>query len=752
MVKQVIKKDGTIEPFDVTKIRNKIEKATAGTKVSPLEIESLIKFTKTTYKTSEIQDIILESVKNKISIDEPELNLVAGRIAMDNLYREVWKHIKIDVDNFEEGIDYLVRNGYYRKDIKTYLEKLNKKDLEWLKKQIKEKNYDFQLVLSQVQVLKTKYLIKNKKGFIEYPIWADIANALILSRGYSKDFRKIFWFIHNQYISLATPFKANLRIPGGNTGSCFIGEMGDNLASIFKSYTDMAFISKEGGGIGWYLGKVRPGGTYSFNIRKSNKINKWIKIINDIAVAVNQRGIRKGAITVALDWWHLDIYDFLEIKSELTGDLRDKCFDIFPQIVVDNYFVDAVLNDEEVYLFNQYEFKQKTGIDVTELVDEELIRAIEQAQQMAREGKIAGQKVRAKDLWKKALWIWVEIGDFYFTHKDNLNKSNYLKYSEEGGIAKCGNLCVESFSLTKLPTEWKEEVKNEKRVTTETDGLYHSCSLVSINASKFAKNEDKLEEVCYYAVKILDTSIDEGKMPVLEAEKSAKALRNIGVGIVGLADYMAWNKAMYDTEEGRKVGEKFVEKISYYCYNASIKLAEELGPYPYFKYANYDKLFGYKPEELNKMSLNGFDWVEVANKIKEKGIRNFLILALAPNTTTGIMMGATASYLPTYNKEMSQTLSDMTVTILPPFIKERYWYYKTKFQYHPADIIKFTRRIQKWIDTGISMEININPEIAKINEISDAILEGFKTNELKAVYYSLTIGKNKEDECADCAN
>lgn len=116
------------------------------------------------------------------------------------------------------------------------------------------------------------------------------------------------------------------------------------------------------------------------------------------------------------------------------------------------------------------------------------------------------------------------------------------------------------------------------------------------------------------------------------------------------------------------------------------------------------------------------------------------------------MMGVTASYLPAYNKVMTQTLADMNVTVLPPFIKERYWYYKTKFQYHPADIIKFTRAIQKWIDTGISMEININPEIAKINEISDAILKGFDSGELKAVYYSLTIGREKDNGCTDCAN
>ena len=135
-----------------------------------------------------------------------------------------------------------------------------------------------------------------------------------------------------------------------------------------------------------------------------------------------------------------------------------------------------------------------------------------------------------------------------------------------------------------------------------------------------------------------------------------------------------------------------------------------------------------------------------------------LINADAPNTTTGIMMGASPSILPIHNKDMSQTLSDMVVTILPMFIKERYWYYKTRFQYNPVDIIRFVRRLQRWVDTGISMEIDIDPDIANIGDISKEIIDAFRAKELKAVYYSLTIGRggsvndNGNNICSDCKN
>jgi len=893
---EVIKSDGSIQKFDIQKIRKQIEFACRGTKVNPIELEAQLKLKmKNRIKTSEIQEnLILTAVQN-IDKDNYEWNKVAGKLNMWDIYRNVRKNTKIAYDKWEELLRYLVRNGYYRKDVLEKFESLSEKTIKKINDivtDIENKNYDFKMVYSQTAILKSKYLIKNRRGIIEYPFLSDIANALLLSEN-EKEFFDIFKAIHYQYISLATPFKANLRRPNGNVGSCFIGEMGDNLPSIMKSYNDMAFISQQGGGIGWYLGKVRPGGTYTENTPSSNIINKWIRIINDIAVAVNQgRNNRPGAITVALDWWHLDIFNFLIIKSELEGDLRDKAFDIFPQVVLDDFIMQKIKNNEDVYIFNQFEYQKITGKDITELVDKELYEAIEEAQELAKQGKITGRKINAKyDLWKKILKTWIEVGDFYMVHKDNLNKSNYLKYDENGGITKCANLCltgdtlievrkdenseiqkikledakdyvgyliksynietneiewkemyefldmgvseeiieielengeilrctpdhkiytknrgyieakdlneddelvsnyplkdirreelkekiydinvrdnhnffannilvhncIESFSLSKLPTKWSEKVENEKRVTTETNGLYHSCNLLSLNVANFVKKDDKfISKICELAVRILDKSIDEGEMPVLEAKKSSQLLRNIGIGIVGLADYMAYYHKFYDKEDGQEFAEKFMEKISYYTYKASIKLAEEKGAYPLFRPENYTHLFGYKPEELDKMSLNGFKWSELIEEIKQKGIRNFYLLALAPNSSTGILMGVTASYLPVYNLEMYQTLNDLSVPILPKYIDEKLWFYKTKFQYHPRDIIKFTRRLQRWIDTGISMEININPAIAKINEISDAIIDGFISKELKGVYYSLTIDKKKEEEnCVMCAN
>jgi ribonucleoside-diphosphate reductase alpha chain len=279
--------------------------------------------------------------------------------------------------------------------------------------------------------------------------------------------------------------------------------------------------------------------------------------------------------------------------------------------------------------------------------------------------------------------------------------------------------------------------------------LVHNCNLISVVFTNLVNKSDEFfKEVCEYAVFALDSSIDGGTSPVLEADNLSQLLRNIGVGAVGVADYMAYNNKLYDSEDGLNFLEKTVEKMSYFCYTASVELAKEYGAYPMFKPENYDKILGKDPELLNKLSLNGFDWVQLRKDIIEFGIRNFYLLAFAPNSTTGILMGASASYLPVYNKEMVQTLGDMSLPILPRYINKKYWGYKTKFQYHPKAIINATSVIQKWVDTGLSMELNISPEICKINEISDAIIEGFLDGDLKTVYYSMTV----DGACTDCGN
>jgi len=766
----VTKSNGEKEPLDIEKIRKQMNFCILGTDITATEFEAKFNLIYTNnMETSAIQSNLVQISNNSVSIEEPDWNIVSGRAAMWRLYSKVLKNTGFAVTEWVDHIKWLCDNNYYKPEIYTKLLELGiTKDFIKFgdKKHYSLDNQDFQKNISQTLILESKYIIVDEGKPLEYPFLIDIANAILLADNKQDFERKFFMFFHG-YLSLATPFKRNLRRVNGNTGSCFIGDTPDALSGIFKSYNDMAHISKEGGGIGWYWGKVRPGYTSTYTIVNSNQITAWIKIVSDLAVAVDQAGVRKAAITVGLDWWHLDILSFLEIKSEVGTDLRFKAFDIFPQIIIDDYFVDKYYRDEPVYLYNHFDFYNLTGIDITELVDEELFNAHVRAEQLILEGKLTHYvKIAPSELLKKTVWTWIEIGDFYIAHKDMINFSNYLKVGEDKLTAKCVNLCVESFSVNKTANNYKEEVINGKRKTTESDGMYHSCNLISINVEKFSATDELLPEVTYHAVDCLDKSVDLSTYPVLEAEQSAKALRNIGIGILGKADYMAYNGYMYDTENGRLAGQALVEKIAYNAYMSSIRLAKEKGSYPLFDKRNYNKIIGRTVEELNAQSLlngNCYDWNDVYEGVQDYGIRNFYLLAMAPNTSTGVLMGVLPSYLPAYNKFNYQTLNDMSVPILPKYIKDKYWYYKTRYQYDPVDIIKYTEYCQFYVDTGMSMEINIsttvNPDIYGITE---AFMEGFKNKRLKAVYYVMTIdpktGKvakksdTKEEVCIDCAN
>ena len=763
----VIKRDGRKENFDISKFKKQAKFACVGTDISSERFEVEVKmYMPDVIKTTDVQKILLHTAKSKICADEPDWNIIAGRVMMWDVYGEVFKQTQIRFSNWRTLVEYLISTGFYKKEIKDKLDKFNitNNDINYgAWKNIDFKNPDFNLKLSQVAIFLSKYVIKRKKQPIEYPFMIHIANAAILA-----DTREEFFDYYNKLskniISLATPFLSNLRRPNGNTGSCFVGSTSDSLLGLTKSWEDISIISKEGGGVGWDLTALRPSNTYTDNIVKSNNITKWSKIFNDIIEAVNQKGVRKGALTLALPWWHLDFVDFLEAKSESAGDIRRKTFDIYPQALVDAYFIDAVINDKTIYQINQYSLRKDFGYDLIKAIDYDNYEIHQKVEELIKSNAIVNtnintyyREIRARDLWKKILWLWIETGELYIVHKDNINLSNYFKYNEDTKdlVALCANLCNESFSINVTPTKWKQEVDlsiSRNKVTTETNGLYHACNLTSINVVDFIDKDDAyIKSVVASGVSILDKSIEAGTFPVKEAELASKALRNIGLGVLGVADYMAYYKKDFAKEDGQTFIMALMEKIAYYAYKASIKLAKRYGVYPLFRKENYKfGLFGKTYEELNKTSRevtgNNFNWQALGDEIMENGIRNFYLLAEAPNTSTGLAMGVSASYLPIVVKDGTQELADMVVPILPVFIKDRYWYYKERVNYDAVDIVKYTRKFQYFIDTGVSMELNLNPDITRIDNLSQEFLDAFRTKELKAIYY------NKTTACSTCAN
>lgn len=1068
---QVIKRDGRKESFDISKLRSAINYACEGLDVNPLELES--KFSNSLNKNIHSKDIQKQLILNSSSLasaESPDWIMVSGRLLIYDISRIVYKNTSISYDtDFSEVVDYMTKNGYYDKSILKYY---TKEEISALTKYIIKHN-DKNFSIGAADSLVNKYLIKNAKGVIELPQHADMAIALYLNKDIKtnrqQEIIEDYKMISNKYVSIATPFKANLRKSSGNLSSCFIMSVDDNLESLNKAFSDAGRISKEGGGLGIYLSNIRPSQSMHRGRPVANNITKWVKIFNDIAVAVNQSGIRAGAFTVAVDVWYKDLMEFIEVKTEV-GELRDKSFDIFPQVVVNDIFIQKVKEDGDWYLLDQTEVKKKLNIDI--LIPKELEKNFKIIEDAVKSKKLTNCHIKkAKEIWKRMLEVYITTGDFYIVSKDNMNKSNPVY--QNGYYIQSANLCltgdtmidiltsdehykrvridsitpediesgikvlsycpvtdrvefqkviewldngerddlyeIETFSgkkiictgnhkiyienddenfyeyktaeelyalfSTEMPLKLlinkkeyqhttKEEIRfmakldSKKQVydinvennhnffandvlvhncvesfspidfskdieTYEEDGLiiqkakpgyYHCCNLISLNMAEILNDQKLLEKACRRSVRMLDKSIEATKPPVIEAKLHNEYFRTIGIGLVGAADWMAYNKYSYKKEEHILEFEKLIETIAYYIFDESANLAQEYGSFKKFDESSFKDgiILGKTADELTKQSVAGLDWKSLCEKAKN-GMRNMLTMAIAPNTScqckynkiqtndgvtdietillnqgfdieeierqephwinlkepikiptrhgesvvnriywngfqqyveiefedgsihkftynhkllmtydmktelswqecqylsgnekflvngkligiksikknfletiatydfevekyheyllengivshnTSTLMNASASYLPVFNKFNYEIKKDSVVPVAARFLKTRFWFYNEAFTVPAHEIIKLTNRIQKWIDTGISMELVINPSITNIKKISDALLEGFSDN-LKALYYSrtLTISDDgqmhigdKEVTCSSCAN
>lgn len=761
---KVKKRNGESKDFDVEKIRRVIKWACDGLNINPLELESNITLQfKNNVKTSDIQEILVATASRLVSIENPDWVYVAGRLEMYQTQREIFKNYKFSYDetqhSFYSFINYMVKNKLYKKEI---LSAYTEDEITELAKYIKP-DYDLGYTVGGAISLKKKYLRKFKNKLIELPQYSDMVNAMLINQFETTDkMQKVidmYDLIGGRKISLATPLKANMRTPGGNTSSCFIMEIDDNLESLFDCYTKMAYISKAGGGIGVYVSKIRPSKALLLNIPAANAITYWVKIINDIAIAVNQAGVRKGAITVGMDFWHKDSADFIEIKTEI-GEFREKSFDIFPQILINKVFMEKKEANEDFWAVDNTEVIAQFGIDLTEVNETEFRHWYPQIEEAYEKGILKnGIKHNAKEFWKRMLTIYIETGDLYINHRDNMNFHNPVK--DSGMMIKAGNLCCESFSPIVPSTNYR--LVDEDGVSGEVcdTGLTHTCDLLSLNMAEILNDKKILEYSVRKGIRALDNSMDITRTPSPEANKHNAAFRTVGLGTVGVADWMAYNKLSYVKEQDWDKLEKLFETIAYLAFDESCEIAKNKGSFLYYDKANFKDgiLLGKTADELMRDSVANLPWDKLIAKIMKYGMGNMLTFSPAPNTSTAVVMGASASYLPVFSRFNYETMSNMAVPIIPKFIKDRFWYYNESFTVPTEKIIKLTTRLQKWVDTGMSMELIINPEITDIKKISDALTEGFN-NGLKTVYYSRTLDMTKKDDsdekpevsCIGCAN
>jgi len=753
---KIIKTTWKKENFEIEKIKKtyKIVSYWLARKCRFEEIaDSLKKYIVEGMKTSDITKMLIKSAIDLVTVENTSWQFIAGRLALIDLYKEASNNRKMDIKKIYESKHYLslfkeyVEAGLYSKDFfEYYSEDEILEAWEYLKKE-----NDFDYNYTTMMMYRKRYLLNPNKVVKELPQEMYMSIALFLAMPEAKENRlkiakKIYDYCSTGKISLPTPTLLNARTNFHQLSSCFKFNVDDDLRAIYHSIENMAQVSKFGWWIGVYLWNIRSRGWYIRGVKgAAGWVNPWIKVINDTAIAVNQLWARAWAISVTLDVFHRDIYQFLDLQTE-TGDIRSKSFDVFPAVTFPDLFMERVANWEKWTLFDPKEISDKTGRKLQDTFwaeFEEFYAECEQNPDLELK-----DVVDAKDLFKEYLKATVETGMPYAFFRDTVNAANPNKHA---GNIYSTQLCVEICQNTSTSKFVEEELEDGNIVIKYEPGDSVVCNLASINVSK-VNTDEEIKKVIPVAMRLLDNVIDLNFYPIKEAKRTALKYRSVWLGFLWLAEYLAVNKLSYDSKEAREVVDVLFEKYAYTTLKASNKLAKERWTYEVYEWSEWSKwILLWKDANWYRNNSNMSDkWLKLIDNVKADGVRFAYHLAPAPNTSTALVVWTTASILPIYKKYFVETNAIApSVNVAPNLDEDNFWYYKEYVNMNMNDVIEMVSVIYKWIDQSISFEWMINPANVSPRELYQYYMSAHK-KWIKTVYYvrSMSLEVASCDSCS----
>jgi ribonucleoside-diphosphate reductase alpha chain len=551
-----------------------------------------------------------------------------------------------------------------------------------------------------------------------------------------------YWALSNLYMTVATPTLSNTGLASGQLSSCFIDTVDDDLVSIYNSNTDVARLSKGGGGIGIYMGKVRSRGSDIRGYKgASSGVIPWIKQLNNTAVSVDQLGQRQGAIAVYLDVWHKDILPFLDIKLN-NGDERQRAHDIFTGVCIPDLFMEAVEKRADWYLFDPHEIKQKMGYSLEDFYDNKLGSGVfrEKYEECIQNNDLSKVKVKAIDIMKRIMRSQLEKGVPYMFYRDEVNRANPNKHA---GMVYSSNLCTEIFQNMSPTVQYNEVVNGDIIITYKKAGDFVVCNLSSINLGK-AVPADVLERLIPIQVRMLDNVIDLNDIEVKQAKITNQKYRAIGLGTFGWHHLLALKNIHWETEEAVELTDTLYEKINFLTITASMELAKEKGAYPLFPGSDWEtgEYFEYRKYESD-------EWVELHHEIVLHGLRNGYLLAVAPNMSTSIIAGSTASIDPVFKPFYSEEKKDFKLPMVAPDLNHNTYdvYRKSAYILDQRWSIKQNAARQRHVDQGISLNYYV-PKTIKASMLLELHMQAWKAKMKTSYYVRSTASEIKE--CTWC--
>lgn len=757
------KRSGQLEPLSIDKTKKMIAYACKGFEdCNPLELEmdAKIQF-RDGMTTKEIQKLLIQSAIEKViqtsedqygnTVKSTNINwqYVAARLYLADLYKEAAiqrKYTNYGYGNFAVMVEGLVAQKKYG----TYLlSEYTMSEVEELGNYINP-NRDLLFNYEGIKLLADRYLVRSIDNQIyELPQerFMVIAMHLAIPEKEKKvEYAKKFYDLLSELkMTVATPTLSNAGTVYYQLSSCFISTVGDNLWSIYDVNQKFSSVSKNGGALGIYLGKVR---ALNSSIRDcknaSGGVIPWIRIYNDTAVAVDQLGRRKGGATVTLDVWHKDLYDFLELRTN-NGDDRRKAHDIFPALTIPNLFMERLKARESWSLFDPNEVRNLMKYSLEDFYDDVDDDAFSRKYNECEKNPLLSRvTVPALEIMKRIMKSAVETGTPFIFFRDTVNRANPNKHA---GMIYASNLCHEIAQNTSETVKCEEFIENEDGTsqiwTKVTPGDMVTCNLNSINLGRVSKEE--LKDTIPLQIRMLDNVITLNIVPVQDAKVTSDKYRAIGLGTSGYHHYLAKNHIAWESEEHLKEADELFEEIAYQAIKASMELAKEKGAYPVFEGSEWQT-----GEYFERRGYNSERWIALKEEIQKSGMRNGYILAVAPTGSTSNIAGTTAGIDPIFKKFfIEEKKGSFTPKAVPDLSPETFWYYKEAHLIDQQYSIKACAIRQRHIDQAQSFNLYITPEMKAI-DILNLYIQAYEQG-VKTIYY-IRNQSLEMDECTSCSS
>jgi len=732
----VIKRNGRgTEPLNLEKIHSMVRYACedlSGVSESQVEMSSGIQFFDN-ISSDEIQQILIKSASDLITLDNPNYQYVAARLLLfslrKSLFHRLWEH-----PHLKEHVKNCIDKGVYDEE---FLKWYDEEEINAMNDMIKH-DRDYLFSYAGLRQVLDKYLVQDRSSgqIFETPQFMYLMIAATLFRNYDKDKRlsyvkKYYNAISQHLINIPTPVMAGVRTPLRQFSSCVLVDSDDTLPSIFTSDMAIGRYVAQRAGIGINAGRIRG---INSRIRggevQHTGVIPFLKKFEATVKCCTQNGVRGGSATVHFPIWHQEIEDIIVLKNNKgTEDNRVRKLDY--SIQLSELFYKRFINNENITLFSPHEVPGLYDAFGTPEFDE-LYEKYE------RSTKIKKKKINAQDLFLSILKERAETGRIYIMNIDHSNTHSSFK-----DTIRMSNLCQE---IT-LPTDPLQHIDGEGEIAL--------CILSAINLGQL-KNKEELENLCDLSVRGLEELIDLQNYPVKAAEVSTKARRSLGIGYIGLAHYLAKNKLKYDSPDAWKLIDETTEAFQYYLLKASNTLAVEKGACTFFnrtKYADGILPIDTYKKDVDKLTQRklSYDWSNLRKEIKQHGLRHSTLSAQMPSESSSVVCNETNGIEPPRDYlSVKKSKKGPLKQIVPGYPNIKNYYTLLWDMPSNEGYINIVAVMQKYFDQAISGNWSYNPENYDGNEVplstmAKDLLTTYKLG-WKTSYYQNTYDGKNDDE------